>query len=139
MAAANRGVHVEVTVSSACSFGKPSPSEVRTLTSIFTAFDQAGITSTMFTKNIKINGIAGYLHAKAIVIDGKHAWMGSVNGSTQALTRNREFGIFFDTLNDVSKLSQILTSDHSDLNGESWQDSLNCAETHTSSKRALLD
>ncbi len=128
LAAASRGVHVEVTVASACSFGKPRPTEAKQLTDIFTEFDNAGISTTMFTKKIKVNGIAGYLHAKAMVVDGKHAWMGSVNGSTQALTRNREFGVFFDTSADVGELAKILTADHADANGESWQDSLNCGE-----------
>jgi phosphatidylserine/phosphatidylglycerophosphate/cardiolipin synthase-like enzyme len=126
--AANAGVSVQVVVASACAFGKPTASAKKSLTKIFSTFDGAGIQSKMFNKNIKINGESGYLHAKAIVIDDSKAWLGSVNGSTQALTLNREFGVFFDDASDVQKLDKIMQSDFADQNEESWQDSLDCAE-----------
>jgi phosphatidylserine/phosphatidylglycerophosphate/cardiolipin synthase-like enzyme len=34
-----------------------------------------------------------YIHAKAIVVDGARAYVGSENLSTQSLDRNREVGI----------------------------------------------
>ncbi len=79
---------------------------------------------------MKVGGFDGYLHAKAIVVDGTKAWMGSVNGSTTALTKNREFGIYFDDSTDVSSLDSIFSSDFANTGAESWQDSLTCAENH---------
>lgn len=132
VAAAKRGVKVQVMVASACSFGKPKASEVKKLTVIFKKFDDAGIDTLMFNKNMSINGKNGYLHAKSIVIDGKSAWMGSVNGSTQAETLNREFGIFFDDADDVQKLSSIMAADFTNKDAETWQESLDCAEKERS-------
>ncbi len=126
--AAQQGIQVDIVIESACSFGKPKPNEAKKLALIFKDFDQAGISTRMFNKKIQINGVPGYLHAKAIVIDRKMAWMGSVNGSTQAVSLNREFGIFFDQKKDVEKLSQLIESDFSNPNAESWEASLNCAE-----------
>jgi phosphatidylserine/phosphatidylglycerophosphate/cardiolipin synthase-like enzyme len=129
--AAQRGVEVSVMVASACSFGKPKPTEVAALTAIFSDFDSAGINTRMFTRNIMVGGFKGYLHAKAIVVDGARAWLGSSNGSKESLFNNREFGIFFDSAADVAGLAGILSSDFSESAGESWQDSLVCAEnTH---------
>ena len=68
----------------------------------------------MFNKNILVDGVKGYLHAKAIVIDEKYGWIGSVNGSTQAATLNREFGMFFTDPEDVKALSAKLESDFND-------------------------
>lgn len=128
--AAQDGVQVQVILASACSFGKPKPNEAKKLTSIFKAFDEAGIELKMFTKKIKIGGRPGYMHAKAMVVDGVKAWVGSVNGSTQAITLNREFGIFFDTPADVSKLARKFKQDFADPGEESWQESLDCKENH---------
>lgn len=130
MAAAKRGVQVKVMLASGCEFGAPKPTEVKKLTEIFAAFDSAGISTRIFTKNVKVGGFDGYLHAKAIVVDGTKAWMGSVNGSTTALTKNREFGIYFDDSTDVSSLDSIFSSDFANTGAESWQDSLTCAENH---------
>lgn len=126
--AAQRGVKVSVMVASACSFGKPKPTEANELTSIFQGFDSAGIATKLFTRKILVGGYKGYLHAKAIVVDGSRAWLGSSNGSKESLFNNREFGIYFDSPSDVSGLASILSSDFSDPNSESWQDSLDCAE-----------
>jgi phosphatidylserine/phosphatidylglycerophosphate/cardiolipin synthase-like enzyme len=126
--AAKHGIRVEITLASACSFGRPRDTEARKLTNIFTQFDEAGISTRMFTKNIKINGENGYLHAKAIIIDGVRAWVGSVNGSQQATSLNREFGLFFYDSEDIQALGRIMDADHRDSNGESWRESLDCAE-----------
>jgi phosphatidylserine/phosphatidylglycerophosphate/cardiolipin synthase-like enzyme len=125
---AKKGIRIQIVVASACSFGKPRPTDVQKITKIFGDFEKAGIATRMFTKNIRVGGNSGYLHAKAIVVDGKKAWVGSVNGSTQALTLNREFGIFFDKANEVKKLASIIESDFADPHGETWQESLQCAE-----------
>ena len=128
--AAKRGVTVSVMVSSACSFATPKPSEAKKWKATYSSFDNAGIQTRIFTKNIKVGGIKGYLHAKAIIVDDVHAWVGSVNGSTTALTDNREFGIFVDDPKLVSAFAQYVKTDFADPQGESWQDSLTCKHDH---------
>lgn len=126
--AAEKGVEVRVNVASACSFAKPTASEAKAFGAIYSAFDEAGIESRMFNKNITVNGRRGYLHAKAIVVDEERAWVGSVNGSTQATTKNREFGIFFDTIADVEALAQQMTEDFEHEASLTWEESVACAE-----------
>jgi phosphatidylserine/phosphatidylglycerophosphate/cardiolipin synthase-like enzyme len=128
MSAAQRGVHVEIMVASACSYGRPNSSETSEFQRTFSAFDQAGVNSRMFTVNNRVNGMPGYLHAKAIVIDGVRAWVGSVNGSDTATSANREFGVFFTELPLVQQLSADLENDFQNSGSETWQDSLNCGE-----------
>jgi phosphatidylserine/phosphatidylglycerophosphate/cardiolipin synthase-like enzyme len=127
-AAAKRGVKVSVTTASACAFGKPSSSDSKSITTTYDAFDKAGISSSMFNSSNEINGKSGYLHAKAIVVDGSRAWMGSQNGSNQSLTENREYGIFFDTPADVSFLLSQIQSDHDSPDSETWQQALTCTK-----------
>ena len=126
LAAAKRGVKVFIVVNSACAFGEPDAASIAQWNSTFKAFDQAGVKTRTFTKQIKINGYNGYLHSKAIVVDGTRAWVGSVNGSTQALNRNREYGIFLNDLAEVSKLTKFIVDDFNEPNTESWQESLLC-------------
>ena len=126
MEAAQRGVQVYMLVSSLCSFGKPSASETTKWSQTYSAFDSAKIKTRIFTKHISVGGRAGYLHAKTIVVDGNRAWIGSVNGSTTALSENREFGIFENDPNLVSKLQLNITSDFNNPLSESWQESANC-------------
>lgn len=128
IAAAKKGVAVQVNVSSACAFAKPTASQAKSFGAIYKGFDDVGIESRMFTKNITVNGKKGYLHAKAIVIDDERAWVGSVNGSTQAATKNREFGIFFDTIADVEALSAQMTEDFEHEASLTWEESVECAE-----------
>jgi len=124
--AAKRGVNVEVMVASVCSFGKPTETEITKWNSIYGSFDQAGIRSRIFSRAIKINGVGGYLHAKAIVVDGERAWVGSVNGSTTSLSDNREFGIFLTDRVEVKKLQFFMDQDFSNPNGETWEESAEC-------------
>jgi phosphatidylserine/phosphatidylglycerophosphate/cardiolipin synthase-like enzyme len=124
--AAESGVKVNVMVSSECYYGTPSESETRSFTSIYSAFDSAGINSSMFTKSISINGKPGYLHAKAMVADGNRAWLGSVNGSNAATSNNREFGVFFSNPVWVKALDAQIVADHKAAGAENWQQSLAC-------------
>lgn len=124
--AAQRGVRVEVQVEGACSFGKPSASVANHFQSTFSAMEQAGVGVRMFTKSNLVNGMPGYLHAKAIVVDGNQAWVGSVNGSDQAAEGNREFGFFFTDSALVQQLSTELEADYQDPGSATWQDSINC-------------
>ena len=126
VAAARRGVQVEVQVASECSFGPPKASDTKSWTATFSGFDSAGIKTSIFTRAMQVNGISGYLHAKTIVVDGTSAWVGSVNGSVTSLTNNREYGIFLNDAVSGQELSADMEQDFQDPNSESWQDSLTC-------------
>jgi cardiolipin synthase len=126
IADAKRGVKVTVLVSSACSFGTPTPSAVKKWNKNFAAFDSAGIKTWIFTGRIRVGGQAGYLHAKTMVADGARAWVGSINGSTTSLTNNREYGIFMNDAASVAKLKASIQADARNPLGESWQDSIQC-------------
>ena len=127
-AAARRGVRVSVTVASACAFGKPTASEAKSIQTIYGAFDDAGIDSKFFNASNRIDGHAGYMHAKVIVVDGARAWLGSENGSTESLTENREYGVIFDDTAWVKTLLDTVTADHDSSDSESWNESLDCAK-----------
>jgi phosphatidylserine/phosphatidylglycerophosphate/cardiolipin synthase-like enzyme len=128
--AAKRGVKVSVMVASVTSFGALDPTEDAAKISHwrerFKAFDQAGISSRVFDDAMRVNGRPGYLHAKTILVDGVHAWVGSVNGSTMSLASNREFGIFSDDKIFVKHLGEVMNEDFSNRDAESWIESLNC-------------
>jgi phosphatidylserine/phosphatidylglycerophosphate/cardiolipin synthase-like enzyme len=138
IAAANRGVAVEITVSSVCAFSKPKDHAAQTTRGQFAAFDAAGISSRMFTRQVVIQGKPGYLHAKAMVrdLDSRDrgakpaAWVGSMNGSDMSANVNREYGIFFDDQHWMRKLSDIMKADHQNPGTETWQESLECAKDH---------
>ena len=82
--------------------------------------------SRTFTRLQTVGGKPGYLHAKAMVVDGERAWVGSVNGSTAATSANREFGVFFSEPSQVAALEASLEADFADEGSESWQESLAC-------------
>ena len=128
--AAKRGVAIKVMVASACSYGTPSKSDSSKWQKNYSTFETAGIESRAFTGTQTINGFKGYLHAKAMVADGVRAWVGSVNGSTTAISDNREFGLFFNDADLVAQLNDYLTSDFNDPNSETWQESLTCAKDY---------
>lgn len=128
IAAAKRGVQVNVTVSSACAFGKPKNSDVTEFTKVYSAFDKAGISSSMFNSSNRINGHSGYMHAKVIIVDGQTGWIGSTNGSTTSMTENREYGVIFESAVGVQKALSVTRADHDSPDSESWTDSLNCAK-----------
>ena len=126
IAAARRGVRVKLNITSLCAFGKPDAEEAAKDTKIYSAFDAAGIETKMFNSNILINGFPGYLHAKAIVVDGERAWVGSANGSVSAVSNNREFGLLFGEREWVQKLSATMKADFTDPREETWRQGLNC-------------
>lgn len=123
---AARGVDVKILVASYCAFGKPSASVIKRAKVNNGAFEGAGAEVMTFPSAIRINGKPGYLHSKAIVVDGNRAWVGSENGSTQSLTRNREFGIFFNDAVAVEKLRTSFLTDFRNPEAQTWQDSLEC-------------
>lgn len=128
---AKAGVKVYVNVASLCAFGPPRPDSLdinnpKSDALTMTNFEQAGVQVRMFTGAQTINGKMGYLHAKAIIVDGKYGWMGSVNGSNPAVNANREFGLFFNDPLMVNHLSQVMHFDFADARGETWQESAKC-------------
>jgi cardiolipin synthase A/B len=133
--AAQRGVKVELTTASACAFGFPNEKEKEKITRIYSEFDQAGISSRMFTRSMKVGEMPGYLHGKALLVDQSKAWIGSVNGSFTAFHLNREFGVQFEQAKEMQELEQFLVVDHLDPKSVSWQDALRCVNE---SKDSLL-
>ncbi len=55
-----------------------------------------------------------YMHAKIIVVDGRKAFIGSENISTQSLDKNRELGILIADGNVLNTLQQTFRQDWSD-------------------------
>lgn len=51
------------------------------------------------------------LHAKAIVVDGRYAYAGSINFTTASLDRNREVGLVTDDATTVARIADTLESD----------------------------
>jgi cardiolipin synthase A/B len=124
--AAKRGVKVFVNVSSVCYFKRPDAFASERWTKTFAAFDDAKIASRIFTAKMRLRDLPGYLHAKVLLIDEQTLWVGSVNGSNQAMNINREFGLFTQEPNAVKKFSHKFSADFKNPNSESWQESLQC-------------
>jgi cardiolipin synthase len=55
-----------------------------------------------------------YMHAKIIIVDGKTAFVGSENISSQSLDKNRELGIIISDGNVLNTLQQTFQKDWSD-------------------------
>jgi phosphatidylserine/phosphatidylglycerophosphate/cardiolipin synthase-like enzyme len=123
---ARQGRDVEVMLADVCSFGKVPEKKAYNLYLMFAAMEAAGIKIRMFNKSHRIEGKDGYLHAKAVVIDGQRAWVGSVNGSAPSLNQNREFGLFFSHPARVRAFSEFIARDFSDPTAQPWRDSLRC-------------
>lgn len=123
---ARQGRTVEVMLADVCSFGKVPEKKAYNLYLMFAAMEAAGVKIRMFNKSHRIEGKDGYLHAKAIVIDGQRAWVGSVNGSTTSINQNREFGLFFSHPMRVRAFSEFIARDFSDPTAQPWRDSLRC-------------
>lgn len=128
IAAAERGVRVRLLVSDFCAFGAPNGAELARERDVYDAFERAGVESRVFTARTLVAGVPGYLHAKAIVVDDERAWVGSVNGSVQATSHNREFGLFFSEPAWVLALSQWLAADFGDAGSVSIREGLACAD-----------
>lgn len=52
-----------------------------------------------------------YIHAKAIVADGKLAYVGSENLTLASLKYNRELGVIFDAPTEVAKVASTIAAD----------------------------
>ncbi len=137
MAAAKRGVNVEMTLASDCSFSAPKGTVKDKLTQMYTDLEAAGVHLRFFTAQMLQHQRKGYLHAKAIVADGARAWVGSTNGSSTSLDVNREYGIFFSHPARVKYLSSIMSDDMANPLGETWQEAFSCARDHLSAAQKL--
>lgn len=124
--AAKRGVEIQIMVTDFCNFGLPRKNKKTKIISVYSLFDSVGIKTKTFTSNIKIQNRPGYMHAKAIVVDDKMAWIGSVNGSVLSNNFNREYGIFFDRQRSVRKLIDVMEEDLNHPKAISWKKSLVC-------------
>lgn len=122
-AAKVRNVNVKVLVADLCYYGAKdmSPKSKPASRIKFDAMESAGIESLFFTKNLKVTGKTGYNHSKAIVIDRKLGWIGSINYSEDSLYKNREFGIFFSSPIQVEKLIKSIESDMNNPGAINWQ------------------
>ena len=133
---AQRNVKVEVQVSDVCPFGKFKwtaskdadgkpmwglPNSVVSKRLALQALRSGGVDVQLFPPGHRVGGHEGYLHAKAIVVDGKRAWIGSANGSGVSLNRNREFGVYFSNAKRVKAVSQYMESDFNDPNNRDWE------------------
>ncbi len=125
---AKRGVKVDILVSSVCAFGKPDQFQEDRTRQTYGAFDAAGIRTRMFTSSLGVGRHPGYLHAKAIIVDDAAAWVGSTNGSTNALNNNREFGVFLGDKASISGLASHFDRDFASNGSETWEESLRCAK-----------
>ena len=123
---AQKGVKVEIQLTDECNFSKVSRTRLLQDQVMFKKMEAAGIKINMFAKQHRIHGLPGYLHAKVIVVDGRHAWVGSVNGSKSSLTQNREFGIFFHEPHRVRALANFLEQDFTNETNQTWDQSLSC-------------
>jgi len=52
-----------------------------------------------------------YMHAKAVVVDGRAAYVGSHNFTPTALTRNREIGVVAASTDEAQKVSRTIAAD----------------------------
>lgn len=102
VAAAQRGVHVEVIL--------PAPSGSSDSNS-------AGI-ATIKQGGVQVEEDAHlYIHAKIMIVDGRRAFVGSENISTQSLDQNRELGIIVSDPNVLNTLQQTFQKDWGDSHG----------------------
>ncbi len=74
----------------------------------------AGMTtiSTLKSHGAKVVVVANpYIHAKAVVVDGKNAYVGSANLTYNSLSSNRELGIITSIASVVSTLNTTISGD----------------------------
>jgi len=127
IAAAERGVQVEVTLASNCSFTTYLNDNTRDRhRSFYEPLIEAGVDLIFYTKLNRINDRTAYMHSKLIIVDDKKAWVGSINGSVSGFAANREFGMFVDDDTSIAKVIQIFADDHNSDVNEGLKDNLEC-------------
>ena len=95
VSAKGRGVNVRLSVSDT----PQTPAEVRA----FPELKKAQITVRTIAKPD--------VHAKAIVVDGKKAYVGSANFTTNSLQFNREIGVIVGNVGEVKKIADTIAQD----------------------------
>jgi cardiolipin synthase len=74
--------------------------------------DDKEAVKTLTGKGVKVRDISSpYMHAKIIVVDGKKAFVGSVNISKNSLDNNRELGILVSDQQVIQTLEQTFAKD----------------------------
>jgi phosphatidylserine/phosphatidylglycerophosphate/cardiolipin synthase-like enzyme len=78
--------------------------------SVFTQLQKAGV-------NVKWAPGAGsfYTHEKGVILDGKTAWIMTMNATESSPTQNREYLAIDTDANDVAEAEQIFQADFADL------------------------
>jgi phosphatidylserine/phosphatidylglycerophosphate/cardiolipin synthase-like enzyme len=128
MAAGARGVRVEVTLASPCSFGPLQASAAEQGQVLFASAEASRVKIRYFTGEQEVNGVEGYMHAKAMVVSGcpdgsaDRVWVGSVNGSTLSADFNREFGLIVAERDVARFLSDIMHWDHHNPDAATWRE-----------------
>jgi cardiolipin synthase A/B len=73
---------------------------------------QSSAVTMLEAHNIPVVGLADpYLHAKAIVVDGVRAYIGSENFTANSLTMNRELGLVIGAPSEVAKVLTTVRAD----------------------------
>ncbi len=68
--------------------------------------------NTLKSKNAKIVTLSTpYVHAKAMVVDGARAYVGSENFTASSLSNNRELGVIFNSAPEVNKVGSTIAAD----------------------------
>jgi cardiolipin synthase A/B len=76
-----------------------------------TPAQQTAVTTLKQHKVPVVSVSTPYIHAKAIVVDGVHSYVGSANFTSGSLTGNRELGVLFDTAAEVAKVATTIDTD----------------------------
>jgi phosphatidylserine/phosphatidylglycerophosphate/cardiolipin synthase-like enzyme len=124
--AKKRKVKVHLLLSDFCFFGRPSENKIQKIKQLHNSFDAVGIQTMIYDDSIRIKNLPAYYHAKAIVVDKKFAWLGSINNSINSFEMNREFGIFFQGEEEVRFLQKTLEEDFHNPLSESWSENIKC-------------
>lgn len=73
---------------------------------------QSSAVTTLKAHNIPVVSLTDpYLHAKAIVVDGVRAYIGSENFTSNSLTMNRELGLIIGAPSEVAKVQTTVRAD----------------------------
>jgi cardiolipin synthase len=76
-----------------------------------TSSGQAAVTEIKGAGGKLVTLATPYVHAKAMVVDGATAYVGSENFSTGSLSYNRELGVVFTTGSEVQKVATTISGD----------------------------
>ena len=73
---------------------------------------QTKAVSTLKQHNVSVVQLSNpYVHAKALVVDGANAYVGSANFTYSSLQSNRELGVLIGTASEVAKVATTIDTD----------------------------